>query len=76
MLVTHEAPESHKLGYPLIGDIARALRVKMLIHGHHHERYSATLDGGIRVEGIGMPRDTTPWKNEKNGFFWLDPRQM
>lgn len=76
VLVTHEAPESHKLGYPLIGDIARALRVKMLIHGHHHERYSATIAGGIRVEGVGMPSDTTPWKNEKNVFFWLDPREV
>lgn len=64
VLVTHEAPESHVLGFPLLGDIARAMGVKLLIHGHHHERYSATLDGGIRVEGIGMAR--TP-----EGFFRL-----
>ena len=64
VLVTHEAPESHPLGFPLLGDLARAMGVKLLIHGHHHERYSATLDGGIRVEGIGMAR--TP-----EGFFRL-----
>lgn len=76
VLVTHEAPESHPLGFKLIGDIARAMGVRMLIHGHHHERYSATIAGGIRVEGVGMPSDTTPWKNEKNGFFWLDPKRL
>lgn len=64
VLVTHEAPESHPLGFQLVGDIARAMGVRMLIHGHHHERYSATLDGGIRVEGIGMARTA-------EGFFRL-----
>ena len=64
VLVTHEAPESHPLGFQLVGDIARAMGVKMLIHGHHHERYSATLDGGVRVEGIGMARTA-------EGFFRL-----
>ncbi len=33
VLVTHEAPESHPLGFPLLGDIARAMGVRMLIHG-------------------------------------------
>ncbi|NCC04456.1 MAG: metallophosphoesterase [Proteobacteria bacterium] len=64
VLVTHEAPESHPLGFQLIGDIARAMGVRMLIHGHHHERYNATIAGGIRVEGIGMARTA-------EGFFWL-----
>jgi predicted phosphodiesterase len=70
VLVTHEAPESHKLGFQLIGDLARALRVKMLIHGHHHERYSATLDGGIRVEGVGMAGMMVEWKRPEDGLFW------
>ncbi|MBU4525469.1 MAG: metallophosphoesterase [Desulfomicrobium sp.] len=65
VLVTHEAPESHALGYQLIGDLARAMGVKMIIHGHHHERYSATITDGIRVEDLGLART-----NE--GFFWLD----
>jgi len=64
VLVTHEAPESHPLGIQLIGDIARAMGVRMLVHGHHHERYSAILDGGVRVEGIGMARTS-------EGFFRL-----
>lgn len=70
ILVTHEAPESHPLGYQLLGDLARAMGVKMLIHGHHHERYSATLDGGIRVEGVGMAGAMIEWKKPEDGLFW------
>ena len=76
VLVTHEAPESHPLGFKLIGDIARAMGVRMLIHGHHHERYSATLDGGIRVEGVGMSGLMIEWLKPKDGLFWLDPKQL
>lgn len=76
VLITHEAPESHKLGYQLLGDLARALKVKMLIHGHHHERYSATIAGGIRVEGVGMSGLMIEWLKPEDGFFWLDPRQV
>jgi predicted phosphodiesterase len=64
VLATHEAPESHALGFQFLGDLARAMGVKLIIHGHHHERYSATIAGGIRVEGIGMARTA-------EGFFWL-----
>jgi predicted phosphodiesterase len=76
ILVTHEAPESHALGFPLIGDLARAMGVKMLIHGHHHERYSATLAGGIRVEGVGMAGMMIEWKRPEDGLFWVDPGRV
>jgi len=72
VLVTHEAPESHPLGFQLLGDLARAMGVKLLIHGHHHERYSSTLDGGIRVEGVGMSGLMIEWLKPEDGFFWLD----
>lgn len=76
ILIAHEAPESHKLGYRLLGDLARAMGVKMLIHGHHHERYSATIAGGIRVEGVGMSGLMIEWLKPEDGLFWLDPRQL
>jgi predicted phosphodiesterase len=76
ILVTHEAPESHALGFQIIGDLARAMGVKMLIHGHHHERYSATLAGGIRVEGIGMAGMLIEWKRPEDGMFWVDPGRV
>jgi predicted phosphodiesterase len=76
VLVTHEAPESHTHGFQLIGDLARALGVKLLIHGHHHERYSATLDGGIRVEGVGMAGMLIEWKRPEDGLLWVDPGKV
>ena len=37
ILVTHEAPGGHRLGYKVLDDLAGALGVKLLVHGHHHE---------------------------------------
>lgn len=65
ILVTHEAPESHPLGFQIIGDLARAMGVKLLIHGHRHEYYRARLEGGVHVVGVGIP-------GEKNAATWLD----
>lgn len=64
------------MGFPLIGDIARAIGAKILIHGHHHERYSATLGGGIRVEGVGMSGLMIEWLKPEDRLFWLNPREV
>jgi predicted phosphodiesterase len=54
ILVTHEAPESHPHGFRLIGDLARIMGVGLVVHGHHHRQYQATLEGGIGVVGLGL----------------------
>lgn len=71
VLVTHEAPESHKLGYRILGDVARALKARAHVHAHHHERYDAMLDGGVRVAGVGMSGMMIEWLQPKDGLFWL-----
>jgi predicted phosphodiesterase len=71
ILVTHEAPESHKLGYRILGDVARALKARIHVHAHHHERYDAMLDGGVRVAGVGMSGMMIEWLQPKDGLFWL-----
>ena len=71
VLVTHEAPESHKLGYRILGDVARALKARIHIHGHHHERYDAMIDGGLRVAGVGMSGMMIEWLQPRDGLFWL-----
>jgi predicted phosphodiesterase len=73
ILVSHEAPESHPRGYQMIGDLARMLGVKLLAHGHHHERYDAELAGGIKVVGVGLlgTMDMQSWTDQ--GLYWLDP---
>jgi len=55
VLVCHEAPECHCDGFQILGDLARIMGVKLLIHGHHHERYEAEIEGGIKVLGLGVP---------------------
>lgn len=53
VLVSHEAPSSHKYGYKEIDDLAEIMGVKVIVHGHIHQRYDATLPNGIRVIGLG-----------------------
>ena len=71
VFVTHEAPESHKLGYRILGDVARALKASIHVHGHHHERYDAMIDGGVRVAGVGMSGMMIEWLQPWDGLFWL-----
>lgn len=54
ILVTHEAPGCHPYGFSAIDDLARAMRVSRVYHGHHHRDYQDELDGGIRVRGVGL----------------------
>ncbi|MHB1798539.1 MAG: metallophosphoesterase family protein [Vulcanimicrobiaceae bacterium] len=57
VLVTHEAPSCHPQGFALIDDLARALRVHTLFHGHLHDclDYSAsTKTLGFRAHGVGL----------------------
>jgi predicted phosphodiesterase len=53
ILVTHEAPSSHRYGFKALDDLAMAMGVKTIFHGHHHEHYSATIGNGIVVHGVG-----------------------
>ncbi|WP_292451998.1 metallophosphoesterase [Methylibium sp.] len=57
VLVTHEAPACHPNGFALIDDLARAMRVRALFHGHHHDRldYSEGWPKlGFRAFGVGL----------------------
>lgn len=54
MLVCHEAPSSHKHGFPVIDELAKSMGVELIVHGHHHYDYEATLDNGIKVVGVGL----------------------
>ncbi|MDE2465070.1 MAG: metallophosphoesterase [Alphaproteobacteria bacterium] len=57
VLVTHEAPSCHPQGFAAIDDLARALGVHTLFHGHHHDclDYSGcTAALGFRAHGVGL----------------------
>jgi calcineurin-like phosphoesterase family protein len=54
ILVSHEAPSCHRYGFKELDDLAVALRVNTVVHGHHHEQYSRTICGNkIMVHGVG-----------------------
>lgn len=79
ILVTHEAPENHPMGYQLIGDVARKLNVKTIIHGHHHEYYYSSLGNiqvfGLDVAGAGSqekPEGLLWWHSNRFTDFWAD----
>jgi predicted phosphodiesterase len=52
VLVCHEAPNSHRFGFSAIGELAAAMEVKYVFHGHLHENYAATLKSNITVIGV------------------------
>lgn len=52
VLVSHEAPSSHKYGHSEIDDLAEIMGAKLIVHGHIHQRYDAVLPNGIRVTGM------------------------
>ncbi|OWY69097.1 metallophosphoesterase [cyanobacterium TDX16] len=53
ILVTHEAPSSHRYGFRALDELAIAMGVKSIFHGHHHEHYSGSVGNGIVVHGVG-----------------------
>ena len=38
VLVTHEAPSCHPMGFAALDHLARSMKVKHAFHGHHHDR--------------------------------------
>jgi len=52
ILVTHEAPRSHKHGFIVIDQLAEAMGVRKVFHGHLHEHYFAKIRKGIQVVGV------------------------
>ena len=57
VLITHEAPGYHPHGFELLDTLAQSMRVRALVHGHHHDRLdsSATWESqGFASIGVGL----------------------
>lgn len=50
VLVLHEAPGYHPLGFSALDDLARAMGAQVVVHGHHHD----SLDSSARWEQQGF----------------------
>jgi predicted phosphodiesterase len=61
ILVSHEAPSSHPHGFSVIDHLAASCGARLIVHGHHHRSYAATLPNGIRVRGLGLAE---PWLSD------------
>jgi predicted phosphodiesterase len=54
VLISHEAPLSHRHGFAAIDRLAEAAAARLIVHGHHHESYAAKLANGIDVRGLAV----------------------
>ena len=52
ILVSHEAPGSHRHGFKVIGELAASMGVKHIFHGHLHENYVGFIKNNIKVCGV------------------------
>lgn len=52
ILVTHEAPTTHRNGFIAVDNLAKALHARLVVHGHHHMSYRGKLDSGVPVVGL------------------------
>lgn len=53
VLVLHDAPPPHRYGHAAFADLAEAMGARLIVHGHHHERYEDVTSSGIQVIGLG-----------------------
>jgi predicted phosphodiesterase len=55
VLVSHEAPAAHPHGFRVIDDLARAMGVSVVFHGHHHGDRTYPEEGeGYRIHAVGL----------------------
>lgn len=54
ILVTHEAPSTHRYGFTVLDELAHAIGAKIIFHGHHHEYYQKQLPNRIDVIGVSI----------------------
>jgi predicted phosphodiesterase len=52
ILVAHEAPSTHPLGFRVIDELAHALAARLIVFGHHHASSTGTTADGIRTVGL------------------------
>jgi predicted phosphodiesterase len=57
VLITHEAPGYHPHGFDLLDTLAQSMRVRALVHGHHHDRLDSSAEWesqGFASVGVGL----------------------
>ena len=70
VLITHEAPSSHRSGAAILDDLARSMGARLIVHGHHHIGYRAAAADGLQVQGVAAAWGValsghTHWQGDK-----------
>ena len=78
ILVTHEAPSSHPSGNAALDALARAMGVRLIVHGHHHVNYLATAPDGLQALGVAAAWGATAggdilWEGEAPRHLTASP---
>ncbi len=78
ILVTHEAPSSHPAGSAALDTLARAMGVRLIVHGHHHVNYRATAADGLQAMGVAaawgaLEDGTILWEGEATRHLTASP---
>ncbi len=58
VLVSHEAPSTHRHGFAVIDRLAELGAARLIVHGHHHQAYAGRTPGGVAVRGLAVAE---PW---------------
>jgi predicted phosphodiesterase len=72
ILVTHEAPTAHPHGWKAIDELAEALGVQLVVHGHHHQNIDYLAEGlmpaaaPFRAFGVDMGSHLA-WSRDPQG---------
>ena len=54
MLICHEAPKPHPMGFQVINDLAMKMGVKQVFHGHHHENFTYRTKYPYKITNVGF----------------------
>lgn len=78
ILVTHEAPSSHPDGKAALDGLARAMGVRLIVHGHYHVNYLATAEDGLQALGVAAAWGATEsgevlWEGEAPRHLTASP---
>lgn len=54
VLICHEAPKPHPMGFQIINDLAMKMGVKQVFHGHHHENFTYRTKYPYKITNVGF----------------------
>lgn len=74
VLICHQPPSNHHMGFQDIDRLTEIMGVKMVIHGHHHAFYETVLENKVKVVGLGIMSVTKDI--QELGYYVLDSKEF